>query len=486
MSLSAWMLTSFLIGATPMAPADGAANPKFDKGMEMTWRGSFSEAILRTGSKTFRLYDVEARAFVLDCSERGADLALLTSIKLKPDVKTVPEPPPIVRLQLLRVDARGNPFNLSPDSLAQVAARRQPSPLPLMPLEGLPTLDRALFVALPEGKLEADHVWGITENQRPDLKLKLDGSDSVRGVRAWKIVALQQTEDWDALKIEQPVWRRGESIWIAAQHGWITRVERTIEKREPQTGDVSFRSKLALDHVGRMTYPGRLGEDRRQEISAALTFIAEYDQLIADASRAQPEAFDRLLRQIDQHITNNFTGDTLPYREPILWIKSKTEAAKRGQIPPAALPPETAQPVTGLKMNRLAPDVTIRDLTHNESIRLGKLRGRPVVLLYYQPGSAKTAELVLSLAQSLHSKHGDKAFILPLAIGANEAAIQQHNDLRLTVHVLSGLDVYRTHGIEATPTFVVLDANGIVKRIVGGWSDENAVTVRTELEKCLK
>jgi peroxiredoxin len=458
---------------------------KLDKGAEINWRGSFSEAIIRPNVRAFRAYEVETRAFVLDVSDKGADVAVFTLIKLKPDVKIVPEPPPIARVELLRIDSRGNSLSLPADSLALAHEKRKPNPLPPMTLEGLPTIDAALFVPLPDGQLQPGKAWEVAEEKRPSLNYRLEGSESIKGARTWKTLVLQQTDDWEALKIDRPAWRRGEAIWVSAQYGWTARLERVIEKRDPQSGEVGFRSKLLLEQVGRLTYPGRLSEDRREEIAAALQYIADYDRLVADTNR-RPESFDRLLRQIEQHMASHFMGDTLPYREPILWIKRKAEAAKRGQIPPAALPPETVEAPVGLTLNRAAPDVTAVDLTNNETITLSKLRGRPVLLLYYQPGNAKTAEPLLNFAQSLHVKHGNKASILPLAIGTSDVALQQRNDLKMTVHVFGGRDVYRTHGIEATPAFVILDANGMVKRITGGWSDENADAVRVELEKWLK
>jgi hypothetical protein len=134
MPLSACMLTGLLIGATPSAPADGAAVVKLDKGAEITWRGSFSEAIIRPNVRAFRAYEVETRAFVLDVSEQSADVAIFTLIKLKPDVKTVPEPPPVARLELLRIDSRGHSQLLPADSLALARDKRKPVPLPAMTL----------------------------------------------------------------------------------------------------------------------------------------------------------------------------------------------------------------------------------------------------------------------------------------------------------------------------------------------------------------
>lgn len=486
MPLTACMLTGLLIGATPTAPADSAAVVKLDRGAEITWRGTFSEAIVRPNIRAFRAYEIETRAFILDASDLGTDMAVFTLIKLKPDVKVSPEPPPVSRMELLRVDSRGNTFALPPDSLSIAHDKRKPMPLPVMPLEGLPTIDASLFLMLPKGKLQPGAKWEVAEEKRPALKYRLEGVESVKGARTWKVIAVQQTDNWEALKIDGASWRRGEAIWVSAQYGWNSRIERFIEKRDPQTGETGFRSKLQLEQIGRLTYPGRLGEDRREEITAAIHFIAEFDKLVTDMTGGGSEPFDRLLRQIEHHTSTHFMGDTLPYREPIMWIKRKAEAAKSGQIAPAALPPETVEVPARLTMDRAAPDVTTIDLTNNESVRLSKLRGKPVLLIYYQPGNAKTAEPILRLAESLHVKHGAKAAILPLAIGTSEAALQQSIDLKLTVHVLGGRDVYRAHGIEATPSFAVLDKTGVVKRMIGGWSEENAEAVRVELEKWLK
>ena len=73
-----------------------------------------------------------------------------------------------------------------------------------------------------------------------------------------------------------------------------------------------------------------------------------------------------------------------------------------------------------------------------------------------------------------------------LAVGDPETAVQQRTDWRLTVHVLAGRDIYKLHGIESTPCFVVIDAEGTIRHIALGWSEENAEAVSGELAKLLK
>jgi peroxiredoxin len=485
MSIHALLLTGLAIGAPSSAPSDAAPVPKLERGVEITWRGTFSEAVLRPNVRAFRSYEVETRAFVWDISDHGADIALLTSIKYKPDVKTIPDPSPIVRLHLARVQPNGKLMLLGADALDVPADKRQTLTLPALQIEGLPTFEAELFLTFPAEKLTTKMKWEAPEAKRPTLTYRLEGIDSVHGARCWKISAGQQTDDWDRPHTGKEAWRRGETLWVSAAQGYAARLERTIEKSDPQTGELGFRSKLVCEHVGQLTYRGRFGEDRKEEIFAAARFMVEFDRLAANPGREGPRAFEGLLQQIDQHITTHITGEAVPYRVATLGVQRKAEAAKRGHLPPAPPPTETPEPTT-LTINRPAADIVAKDLVRGESVRLSNLRGKPVVLIYYQPSSAKTAEPVLRFADTLQARHGHHAAILPLAIGNSEAALAQRNELKVAVSVLAGRDVYRTHGVESAPLFAVLDKDGRVRSITLGWSDDNVAAVRAELEKLVK
>ena len=485
MSLHAWLLTGMLIGAPPSAPADSAPTPKLEKGLEITWRGTFSEASLRPNVRAFRVYDIETRVFVLDILRQGADVAIFTKIKLKPELKSMPEAPSIVRLHLARVDGNGNLSLLPANALTIAPDARKSLPLPLMPIEGLPIFEPGVFVGFQTEKIRLGQAWDLAEEKRPPLSFRVESLDNIRGSRCYKITAAQQTEDWDKPRPDRSDWRRADTLWISAKHGYAARIERVIEKRDPQTGDLGFRSKLACDQIGTMRYPERFGDDRRDEIIGAANFMAQLEQLLPQAGRSGPRPFEQLLQQIEQHASSHVAGEAAPYREAIQFVKRKAEAAKRGHIPPTPLPPETGEKAA-LTIGKVATDIATTDLTNGESIRLSKLRGKPVVLLYYQSGSVRTAEPLLRFAQSLDTRHAGKAVVLPLVVGDPESAVQQRNDWRLAVHVLAGRDVYKQHGIESTPCFVVIDAEGIVRCVALGWSEENAAAVRTELEKRLK
>ncbi len=69
----------------------------------------------------------------------------------------------------------------------------------------------------------------------------------------------------------------------------------------------------------------------------------------------------------------------------------------------------------------------------------------------------------MRFAESLYVRHVGKAYILPLAVGDSEKAAQQRLDWGLNVFILSGREAHKEHGIDATPCFVVIDDEGIVR-----------------------
>jgi hypothetical protein len=73
--------------------------------------------------------------------------------------------------------------------------------------------------------------------------------------------------------------------------------------------------------------------------------------------------------------------------------------------------------------------------------------------------------------------------VVPLAIGEPGDVKRLHSALKATVPVYDGVGVYKTHGLEATPVFVVIDAGGVVRAVVKGWADDTAGVVTREFEK---
>jgi hypothetical protein len=485
MSTQVLLLTGLLFGVPPEPVAPAAPRLAWDKGFEISWKGTFSEAILRSHVRAFREYELETRLFVLDLTEKGADVALFCSVRLKPELKNQPETPPIVRLELARIHGDGQLTWLPPASLQAVPEKRQPELWPLQPLEGLPGVETRVVAPFPPGPIHLGQSWKINEEKRPSIKFRLEGFDSVHGSRCYKISANQETDDWAKPRSETARWRRAETICVSVKHGWATRVERTIEKMDAQSNEIGFRSKLLVEQSGTMRYPDRFGADRQAEIAAAAEFQARFDHAIADVTRVDGRPFEQLAQQIEQHIVSHFAGEATPYRQAIESVKRKAEAAARGHIPPQPPAAETSEAIV-LAAGKPAPAVRVVDLATGEGVRWGGLEGRAVLLCYYQPASVRTAEPVLRFAQTLADRHGAQAYILPIAIGGSSLAREQRRKLELTIPILASGEAHRVHGIAETPTFALIDPAGVVRAVHVGWSDETMTKVRDEFPKLIR
>jgi peroxiredoxin len=476
-----WIVASLLVAAQPAGAAENSAL-RLEKGQELVWRGVFQEERLPPAVPMELSYDWEARLFVVDRDGAAARVALLTTMRLRPNPGAkASEVPQVAHIELLRVDERGRLVLMPPLSLIDPARRPEPRAVPPQPLDGLPILETGMFVEGPGGAMETGQSWDVAERGRPIRVWSMAGTETPHGTRCFKLTGVQQSPDWEVRRGGRAAWRRLDTVWLSAANGYAARVERLIERRNPETQEVCLRTQLTYELVGGTPrYPGQLYQDRIGEVTQALVCSALLDQFLRDG-RAGTEAFDGLLRRIETHEAGRPTGETIPYREVLHAVRRRAIAARGGNIPPLpAAEEEAAAPTGGLILNQPAPDFLAPLISGTGGVRLERLRGKPVALFYYQP-TADSAADVLRFAEALQGEVKGRATVLALAVGDEVVAKQQWQTLRLTVPVLAGGEARQLHGIEATPQVIVLDERGLVRCQLIGWGADTGEQVRRAL-----
>jgi peroxiredoxin len=473
---------SIVIGLLLAAPPEGPAGPRLEKGLELRWAGTFTEASFRPGVRAVRTYDVDTRLFVLDTGEYGADAVLFTRVFLKPD-RTSPDPPPgIVRLELARIDPQGKvrviPSPADPDNPDPKAR-----PWPPVQLQGLPSREAGFFFEFPDKPLKPGLAWAREDAGRPVVNWKVADADSFHGQPAVKVVAEQKTAGYYGERIRQAEWRKAEALTVVTGHGYAARLERVIEKRDPEAEELAFRSVLKLEQDGKITFSGRLYDERREEGLHAAAFTAMLDRALASGGREGPRPFEAVARRCQAYLSDHGANDTVPYREAILAVRKRALSAAKGNLPPAPPPEEPAPPADPLTVGRPVPDVGAPGITSASSARLSDLKGKPIVIVYFQPAAA-SGPSALKLADELHSRK--LVTVVPLAIGDPKDAKALAGELKAAVPVYDGTGVYKIHGLAATPVFVVIDADGVVRHVTRGWGGETAATVTREAERWAK
>ena len=132
------------------------------------------------------------------------------------------------------------------------------------------------------------------------------------------------------------------------------------------------------------------------------------------------------------------------------------------------------------------PDFVSASLTDKRPVHLQKVLGRPTLVVFYNPTTAMGREIVL-FAKGLCAKHAGNVQVLALAHGGeSEAVAKQHAELRLPFPILDGQGLRLTLGVDHTPRFVLLDADGVIRYEVTGWGDHVPGEIAQELIHCQK
>ncbi len=454
--------------AAPAARGDWVLVPRLSRGLELVYRGTYTEEG-RGGHLHFsRNYRIETRVFVLDTPPRGADVVLLSLLKHRDapaaDAPGSPASVGSVRLERAFVDLQGrltaNGVNLA------------------VPLEGPPLLECGAFLEAPAGRIGLQQTWEVAEAGRPLQVWRNTGTEMVGGTLCLKFAGVQQSADWDRPRGDHTAWRRRDFVWLSPRAGVASRVERLIEHREPGSREATQWGKLRYDLDTNFQYAGALADDRRQEINQAFAFRDQLTPLLAQPTRSGPQ-LTALLKRIDYYLEHQ---PPTPYREAIVQLKRRAEAARRGESPPA-LPEEThAAPATATP-GELAPDFVATDLTGNGSARPRAWVGRPVLMVFYSPTSS-TASAVLRFAQRLAAAQPQHLVVVGLSVsGDAEQVRRQRKELGITFPILDGAGLRISYDVQTTPKFVLLDAANVVRGSWLGWGHETPTEVREELKR---
>lgn len=445
--------------------AEALLTPRLQRGQELVYRGTFVEESLGKGVQHVRAYRLESRVFVLDTPARGLEVALFTVLRHDTRSERDAGDPSSVRLELVHVNLQGR-LEAEGNVSLQV------------PFEGPLTLECGAFVEAPKGRVSQGQSWEVNDPQRPAYTWRLVGAEVLSGTSCLKLVGRQQSDDWDQPRADRIAWRREDTVWVAARSGTAYRVERTILRREPARREPTQRLVARYELESAIQYPNQIFEDRKREILQARGFATTAAPLLPNPAKHGTRPFELLQHKIAYHLEQH---PPTPYREAVLHVKRRIEAAKRGEALPIA-GQDANTPVVATVGHR-APDFMSANLLTRDSVRLGQLLGKPLLLVFYSPTS-QTVDEVLKFAQRIQDAHRNTATVVGLALSDDTDGVQkQHALLRLTYPVLSGKALRKAYGVEATPRLVILDGGGVVRAGFVGWGPETSGAVTEEVRR---
>jgi peroxiredoxin len=446
--------------------------PHLLRSQELVYRGSFIEDSDSAGIHFSRSYRLDLRLFVLEATPKGPEVAFLTTWRVRDahaaqPAHEVDTPPNAVRLEVAQVDPVGK-------VVPRAGVRLQ------VPLDAMPTAECGVFVETPDHKMSVNDIWEIGEDGRPPTVWRVIGMEQVNGTNSVKLLGVQQSTDWDKPRADRTSWRRTDTVWMSTRIGVAVRVERVIERREPARQEVTQKSTLRYDLESSMQFPGNLADDRRQEIARARSFAESAAPLLATPTKVAPQ-LTSLLNKITFALDNS---PPTPYRDAVLQVRKRVEAAKRGEVV-AAVPEDAVVRPQVANQGELAPDFVAPDIVTHESARLQHWRGKSVLLVFYHPASVNANDL-LRFSQRLATSYPSSLTVVGLSvINETDQVLKQRADLGLTFPLLKGNGLRVSYALEATPILVLIDPNGVVRASWTGWGTEIPDEVIQELRHWL-
>jgi peroxiredoxin len=451
--------------AAPGDSSEWALAPRLVRGQELVYRGTYTEESCGSSVEFIRSYRLENRIFVLDQNNKGADIACLTTWKAR-GATGVQAEIDSVRLAVGFVDRQG-------------AVRGDGSWLTC--LDGPPTVECGAFVEAPLRRLGQMEPWKTLEQGRPPRDWHIEAVEVVNGNRCVKVIGQQQSDDWNKPRADHTAWRRTDIVWLTPRGGYAHKVERTIERREPAHQEPTQRLVVKYELESSLQYPAQLFEDRKRDIIQVQNWLETLTPLLNRAAEVGPRPFEAILSQTKKYLD---TRTPTPYREAIRHVQHLAEAGSRGENPPDTSSNGETPASTVATLGRPAPDFLATDLQTRQSARLRHLLGQPLLLVFYDP-TTPLGEDVLRFAKKISDERTGQVNVVGLACTNDpKKALQQRAELHIGFPILSGTGLRLSYAVDATPKFVVLDGNGLVRGSYIGWGPETPESVLADLEHC--
>lgn len=446
------------------------------RGQELVYTGTYLEEILAPNVKHQKMYRLETRLFVLDSAKQHNEVAIMTALT-DMDGRPAPVgagaksgPPPVsVRCELAHLDNQGRLRSLDNKAIE-------------LPVYGPATLEFGFVPEVPLTPVRKNEQWDVRAEGRPVRTWQAVGTEAYAGVTCVKLIAAQQSNDWDAPRADHMAWRRKDVVWLAPQMNVALKVERTIERRAPAHTAPTQRATVRYELDSKLRYLGKMFDDQQREIMTLRKCQEEATPLLKQPVlyRAQIET---VLRRLNYHLDHQ---PETPYRKAALHFKQALETARRGEVPVDTPPEEPVAIVRTVGVGERMPDFAITSLTDRQAIRLQKLLGQPTLIVFYNPATAMGRD-VLVFARDLCGKQSDKLHVLAMALTSDTAAaLKQHKELQLPFPVLDGNALRLTLAVEHTPRFVLLDADGVIRWESTGWGLQVPDEIGRELKNCRK
>jgi len=437
--------------------------PQWKTGQEYLYKGTVTETSKAASSQSNKEYKLELRILVTRILGNSAEVICCTRL-FETGISRA-EDALSVHLTQAIIDQHGHITSCNAPTGKAVR------------VDGPATWENGFLIPLlPKNNLFVTD-WEASESGR--LPRRFNWSKSLQNKDAHQVNVVQESIDWQRPRADTTAWKRSDTLTFTKRSTLPNTVERVIVRRAPAHQSITSEIKTHYALVSVEFLQGPRLEERLEDIAKIRT-LQEATHLLAMLKHDKDTrvAWQLLDKQVQE--LQSSPGNT-PFRDALITLRTTIAAGLDNRLTIQQASHEFAeQPLTS---GSLAPHFSLLN-TQGNTVRLQQFKGKPCLLVFFQPGSELTKSLSLEIP--LWKNENDKSRLQCLFISSAdvsksmlpEFSLQRDNE----INVVLGKSIMNTFGVTTTPHFILLDADGAFIASYTGWGNET----RNSLDKLVK
>lgn len=344
-------------------------------------------------------------------------------------------------------------------------------------VDGPATWENGFLLPLPLKVNLLETVWESPETCR--LPRRFHWNRSAENRDAHQVLGVQESIDWQRPRADSTAWKRYDTLTFSKRATLPVTVERLVVRRAPAHQSITSEIRTRYSLVSMEHLQGPRLDERLEDIAKIKTLQESALQLASLKHDKDTRAAWQLLDRQVQELQSS-PGST-PYRDALITLRTTISAGLENKLTLQQVNHEVAEQL--LTAGSLAPHFSLLTPQGN-TVRLQQFKGKPCLLVFFQPGTELTKSIALEIPLWINSR--GKSPLPCLFISCSDVSKSMLPDFRQQaaseIEIILGKSIMHSYGVTATPHFVLLDTDGAYIASFTGWGNET----RYLLDKLIK
>lgn len=436
---------------------DGQAfklTPRYSLGQEFTFHGKLIESSLGDDGVRFEQpFELEASMLVLEIdAKRVAEVGCFTLLRV-PDFRPTKQRKAMEGVSSAHFDL----VHVAPSGKATWGANDAEI---FLPPTGRSPWELGYLWEMPAHSVKPGEKWMLRPIGQPIVFCELKGTETIVGVPCLKVTCQQQSQNWAGENAGLPAWKNDTTLWLDRKTGYVQRMTRDFQVRDPGATRVSRSILVNYDLASNLQYHGQAFMDRDADFRVALAAQNQLEAALANLEKTPPARFQEVHDKLDLALKQPSAS---PYRVAMshLLDLSRRAIENRDSID---LEPGRGLATPASHVGRRARPFAVHSIETGQSISLGKVKGQAVVLVFIDPSAPLCLDALRDVLRAVAANEESAAKVLAVctrAVPENLEAFRETVPGRYEICAGKGLD--KAYAVDAVPHTIFIDSAGYLR-----------------------